>query len=158
MKKTRSTKRALLMSVLAMVLCVSMLIGTTFAWFTDSVTSSNNRIQAGNLDIELYYQNDVTKDWTKVDEMTNIFKADTLWEPGHTEVIKLKIANEGSLALKYQLGVNIVSEVGSINAEGDPFKLSDYIYFGIVDGVQDFENRDKAISGVQHNAMLIKQG
>ncbi len=160
MTKTKSTKRALLMSALAMVLCVSMLIGTTFAWFTDSVTSSNNRIVAGNLDIELYYQNDETNDWVQVNSNTNIFKdpTETLWEPGHTEVVKLKIVNEGSLALKYQLGVNIVSEVGSINAEGDPFKLSDYIYFGIVDGVQDFENRDKAISGVQHNAMLIKQG
>ncbi len=160
MTKTKSTKRALLMSALAMVLCVSMLIGTTFAWFTDSVTSSNNRIVAGNLDIELYYQNDETNDWVQVDSNTNIFKdpTETLWEPGHTEVVKLKIVNEGSLALKYQLGVNIASEIGSINVEGNPFKLSDYIYFGIAEGEQDYANRDVAIQAVKANASLIKEG
>ena len=89
MKKGRGTKRALAMSVLAMVLCIAMLIGTTFAWFTDSVTSANNRIVAGNLDVELYYQNDETTEWTKVTSETNIFKdsKETLWEAGHTEVI-----------------------------------------------------------------------
>ena len=51
--KTTSTKRALVLSVLALVICVSMLVGTTFAWFTDEVTSGMNRIQAGNLDVEL---------------------------------------------------------------------------------------------------------
>ncbi len=157
MTKTKSTKSALLMSTLAMVLCISMLIGTTFAWFTDSVTSSNNRIVAGNLDIELYYQNDEKTEWTKVNDTTNIFKENTLWEPGHTEVIKLKIANEGSLALKYQLGVNIVKETGSINVEGDPFKLSDSIYFGVVDGAQDFE-RASAIEAVRDTAEQIKTG
>ncbi|MBR5279767.1 MAG: SipW-dependent-type signal peptide-containing protein [Clostridia bacterium] len=157
MTKTKSTKRALLMSALAMVLCVSMLIGTTFAWFTDSVTSSNNRIVAGNLDIELYYQNDETDTWVKVDGDTNIFKANTRWEPGHTEVIKLKISNEGSLALKYQLGVNIVKEVGSVNVKGDAFKLSDYIYFGVIDGEENYTERDSAVVGVA-DAVQIKEG
>lgn len=158
MTKTKSTKRALLMSVLAMVLCVSMLIGTTFAWFTDSASSTNNRIVAGNLDIELYYQNDETTDWTKVDDKTNIFKTETLWEPGHTEVVKLKIANEGSLALKYQLGVNIASEVGSVNVYGDPFKLSDYIYFGVAEDDEDYADRDSAIASVVNVASKIKEG
>ncbi len=158
MTKTKSTKRALLMSALALVMCVSMLVGTTFAWFTDSVTSSNNRIVAGNLDIELYYQNDEMDDWVQVDSNTNIFKKETLWEPGHTEVIKLKIANEGSLALKYQLGVNIVSELGSVNMAGDPFRLSDYIYFGIAEGEQDYAGRDEAIKAVDAGASLIKEG
>ena len=160
MKKARGTKRALAMSVLAMVLCIAMLIGTTFAWFTDSVTSANNRIVAGNLDVELYYQNDETTEWTKVTSETNIFKdsKETLWEPGHTEVIKLKIANEGSLALKYQLGVNIASEIGSINVEGDPFKLSDYIYFGVAEGEQTYKDRDSAVASVAKDAFKIKEG
>jgi predicted ribosomally synthesized peptide with SipW-like signal peptide len=111
-----------------------MLIGTTFAWFTDSVTSANNIIKSGNLDVELYYQAEGQTDWTKVTENTNVFKEDTLWEPGHTEVVKLKVVNEGSLALKYNLGVNVASEVGSVNVKGEAFKLSDYIKFGIVDG------------------------
>jgi len=53
MTKTRSTKRALLMSGLALLMCVSMLIGSTFAWFTDSVTSAGNKIVAGTLNIDM---------------------------------------------------------------------------------------------------------
>ena len=55
MTKTRSTKRALLTSGLVLIMCITMLIGTTFAWFTDSVTSGRNQIVAGNLDVELEY-------------------------------------------------------------------------------------------------------
>ena len=55
MTKKRSTKRALLLSALSLLMCVSMLIGSTFAWFTDSVTSGKNKIQSGNLDVELYF-------------------------------------------------------------------------------------------------------
>ena len=61
MTNTKSTKRALLASVMALLLCFSMLLSTTFAWFTDSVTSGNNIIKSGNLDIELEYWNGT--DW-----------------------------------------------------------------------------------------------
>ena len=55
MTNAKSTKKALIASVLSLVLCFTMLLGTTFAWFTDSVTSSNNIIKAGNLDVEMYW-------------------------------------------------------------------------------------------------------
>ena len=144
MKNRKSTKRALISSVLALVLCFSMLVGTTFAWFTDSVTSANNIIMSGNLDVELYFQVEGQTDWTKVTENTNIFKENALWEPGHTEVVKLKVVNEGSLALKYNLGVNVASEIGSVNANGEAFKLSEYIKFAVIDGAQTY-TRDEAI-------------
>ena len=76
MAKKKSTKKALLTSVLALTLSSSMLVGTTFAWFTDSVTSSGNIIQTGTLDVELYYQREGESDWTKVTEKTNVFKED----------------------------------------------------------------------------------
>ena len=157
MTKQTSTKKTLLTSVLSLVLCMAMLIGTTFAWFTDNVTSKNNIIKSGNLDIEMYYQNDTVKEWTKVTSETNIFKNDTLWEPGHTEVVKLKVVNEGTLALKYQLGINVESETGSVNMHGDPFKLSDYIYFGLVDGEKNY-TRETAIESVEKEAVAIASG
>ena len=55
MTNTKNTKRALLSSVMALFLCFAMLLGTTYAWFTDSVTSSGNIIKSGTLDVELYY-------------------------------------------------------------------------------------------------------
>ena len=155
MRKNRSTKRALLMSGLALFACISMLVGSTFAWFTDSVVSANNIIKSGNLDVELYYQVEGQTDWAKVDENTNVFMKDALWEPGHTEVVKLKVVNEGSLALKYQLGVNVASEIGSVNVYGDSFKLSDYIKFGIVEGDQSY-TRDTAVAAVDATANWLK--
>lgn len=155
MTKKHSTKRALALSVLSLVLCFSMLLGTTYAWFTDSVSSANNIITAGNLDVELYYQVEGQEDWTKVTETTNVFKENALWEPGYTEVVKFKVANEGSLALKYQLGVNIVGETGSVNANGENFELSDYIKYGVVNGDQDY-TRDQAITAVNETAATLK--
>lgn len=155
MTKKHSTKKALIASVLSLLLCFSMLVGTTFAWFTDSVTSTNNIITAGNLDVELYYQAEGQTDWTKVTNTTNVFKENTLWEPGHTEVVKLKVVNEGTLALKYQLGVNVASEVGSVNVNDKAFKLSDFIKFGIVDGAHTY-TRDQAIAAVDATATALK--
>ena len=60
--KKQNTKRALLLSALSLLLCVCMLVGSTFAWFTDSVTSANNIIKSGNLDVELYYQTEGQSD------------------------------------------------------------------------------------------------
>ena len=134
MNNKKSTKRALLSSVLSLVLCMAMLIGTTFAWFTDSVSSKNNIIKSGNLDVEMeYYDGD---SWEKVTADTNVFEENTLWEPGHTEVVYLKVSNLGSLALKYNLGINIVNEIESINVAGEALRLSDHIEFGAIEGVE----------------------
>lgn len=157
MAKNHSAKKTLHASALSLLLCVAMLVGTTFAWFTDSVSSANNVITAGNLDVELYYQAEGQNNWTQVSASTNVFKENSLWEPGHTEVIKLKVVNEGNLALKYKLGVNVASETGSTNADGDPFKLSDFIKFGIVDGAQTY-TRDEAVAAVNASATALKAG
>ena len=145
------TKRALLGSVIALILCMAMLVGTTFAWFTDSVVSGKNQIVAGNLDVELEYL--VDGEWVTVEEATNIF-GNSLWEPGHTEVVSLRVSNAGTLALKYQLGINVVDEKTSINAAGKELKLSDYIEFGIVNG--QFADRESARAAVQNAAKLTE--
>ncbi len=105
MKKTNSTKRALFASLVSILLCISMLLGSTFAWFTDSVTAPNNQIIAGDLDIELYHSNR-TDNGERVGESTPLFDDVTLWEPGAVAYENLKIANEGTLALEYLLSVN----------------------------------------------------
>ena len=134
MTKT-TTKRALIASIFSLVLCASMLIGTTFAWFTDSVTSGKNTIVAGNLDIEVYYaypsdvvNGDIPEDsWKRVTADKSLFNNDALWEPGYTEVVYFKIVNNGSLALKYLMSTKIVSETPGINKAGKEFKLSEYL-------------------------------
>ena len=150
------TKRTLLVSSVSLLLSFAMLLGTTFAWFTDSVTSANNIITSGNLDVKLYYLNDEVTTWAEVGANTNVFKADTLWEPGHVEVVELKVVNAGSLALKYQLGVNVASETGSVNVDGKEFKLSDYIKYGIVDG-EFTGNREAAVAAVEGSAAALNE-
>ena len=152
MTNSKITKRAFVLSLLSLLLCCSMLVGTTFAWFTDSVTSANNRIVAGNLDVELYYKLDVNDaEWKKVTAETELFDDNALWEPGFTQVIYLKVVNEGSLALKYQIGMNIVDEIKGVNVAGEEFSLSDFIMFGTDEAETESEfaaNRDAARAAI----------
>ena len=128
----KATKRALLTSVMALVMCVVMLVGTTFAWFTDTASTGVNKIQAGNLDVELLMHNG--SDYVNISKDKNpIFGSDestvaqnnnlnTLWEPGKTQVAYLAIKNEGNLALKYKVALNVTNP-----ADGkDLYKVMQY--------------------------------
>ena len=112
MKTQHSTKKTLLSSVIALTLCIAMLIGTTFAWFTDSVTSSNNRIQSGNLEVDFLMDKAEDGNYVSIaDGEGDIFSEATgngiLWEPGKTEIVYLAVENLGSLALKYNIVLDI---------------------------------------------------
>jgi len=121
----KSTKHALLSSVMALFLCFTMLLGTTFAWFTDSAATGSNVITAGNLDIVVEYTLD-GENWAELDNATNLFQKG-LWEPGHTEVVALRIKNNGTLALKYAANMNIVSETVGKTEDGEDIVLSDIL-------------------------------
>ena len=150
----KSTKRALITSALAILMCVAMLIGTTFAWFTDTASTGVNKIQAGNLDIELSYKNSTSGQFEKADKNTPVFSNNALWEPGHVEYAVLNVKNIGTLALKYKLGINIANEVGSTNVLNKEFKLSDYIKFGVVNGDLSDKTRDEMVAAVTDGKLI----
>ncbi len=116
MTNTKSTKRALLSSAVALFLCFAMLLGTTFAWFTDSAVSSGNVIKAGTLDVEMHWaegtEDPANVEWKDASEGA-IFNCDK-WEPGYTDAKHIKISNEGNLALKYQLAIIPTGEVSKL--------------------------------------------
>lgn len=127
--KIRNTKRALILSALSLLACVSMLVGSTFAWFTDSVTSSGNKIQAGKLDVQLFMDmgdgyEEITNESASIFDMINNkaqnVNADTLWEPGKTQVAYLKIVNAGNLALKYTVALKVY------DVEKDLYEVMEY--------------------------------
>ncbi len=129
MTKQKSTKRAFLLSALSLLLCASMLIGSTFAWFTDSVTTAGNKIQAGTLDIQLLMNADGNGYKDISDSTAPIFgtgsiaqnnNAETLWEPGKTQVAYLAIKNNGDLALKYKVALDVE------NVAEDLYKVMEY--------------------------------
>ena len=157
------TKQALFLSALSLLVCISMLIGTTFAWFTDSVSSVNNIIQSGNLDVVLEYKTDWNDGWQEVGT-DPLFDQNALYEPGYTETVFLRVSNAGSLALKYELKVEIIEEIEGTNVYNETFKLSDSLQVGsyvqdeIVDGANDadilfpsmFGTRSAAKSSIQN--------
>ena len=149
MKQNKSAKRSLVFSVLSLLLCCAMLVGTTFAWFTDSVTSGNNKIVAGNLDVELYHSSATVTD-EKVTEKTMLF-VQQLWEPGVAVFENFKVANEGTLALKYQLMVNFTNAVKTPSGK----TLADVLKVGVVEGGVDVKGtRDAVVRSVQNWAPL----
>ena len=160
MNNKRATKRALLTSVMALVMCVVMLVGTTFAWFTDTASTGVNKIQAGNLDIEMEYKNNTTGgEFKPVDTDKKVFNEEALWEPGHVEYVVLRVSNAGSLALKYKLGINIANEVGSTNVYNNAFNLSDYIHFAVLDDDQSSLGRDDLVAAAERvGSKLINEG
>ena len=133
MTNTKSTKRALLVSVMAMVICFTMLLGTTFAWFTDSETSRNNIIKSGNLDVSFEYsETGADGTWTALTNSTKVFKEPALWEPGYVEVVYLKVDNVGTLDLNYRLGVKIVEETTGTNVNDETLTLSKHIKYAVI--------------------------
>ena len=136
MTKTNN-KKALLSSAFALVVSVAMLIGTTFAWFTDTASTAVNKIQAGNLDITVEYAKEKMNDdgtlageltgWAPIDNATNVFDPNALWEPGRTEYVVFRITNNGNLALKYKLSLETLAQKPGINKAGKEFYLADYL-------------------------------
>ena len=146
----KQTKRTLWASALSLVLCVAMLVGSTFAWFTDSVTSGKNQIVAGNLDVEFEYTTDFNT-WNSVQDATDLFDANAFWEPGYTQAVYLRARNVGTLALKYNFGMRINAETAGTNVNGDSFKLSEHLKYGIVENqTAVFADRSTAINAIKN--------
>ena len=107
MNNKKATKRALLTSVTALVMCVVMLAGTTFAWFTDTASTGVNKIQAGNLDVDIVGEDGKTLDGKTLNFVNKENQSNILWEPGATFFTQgFKIVNKGNLALKYKVVVS----------------------------------------------------
>ena len=138
MNTKKATKRALLTSVMALVMCVVMLVGTTFAWFTDTASTGVNKIQAGNLKVDIIgadSENHVSMlSFTKAGATDAEAGAEILWEPGCRYLTEgFRIANKGNLALKWKAQVN----KGATAANEGNFDLLDVINFYLVTKAAD---------------------
>ena len=151
MTNRKSTKRALLGSIMAMVLCLAMLVGATFAWFTDTASTGVNKIQAGKLDVALEMK-DAAGQWVSAEGKTlNWVKAaageQVLWEPGCTYTLpELRVVNNGNLALKYKIQITGI--------QGDA-KLNEVINWTINDAAIDL-TEGHLTAGQQGDAFTIK--
>ena len=162
MTDSKTTKRALAASIGCMALCVVLLVGTTFAWFTDTASTSVSQVTSGTLDVELYYANNATggegSEWTKAGDSTTLYflqsssegtvsqGANILWEPGCTYSLPaLQVKNSGSLALKYKIEITGI--------KGDA-KLNEAIEWTINDEKLDSDH--SLAAGATSGALTIK--
>ncbi len=144
MNNAKTTRKALLTSVVALVICVTMLMGTTFAWFTDTATVAVNTIKSGNLKIDLlnsegasvkgdslgFVKLNADGTTTLIDEENNPI----LWEPGCRYVLEpVTLVNKGNLWAKYTVSISGVN--GIVNDGNSEYRLTDVIevYEGEVD-------------------------
>ena len=139
-REVTRTTRALIASIVAMVLCCAMLIGTTYAWFTDVSSASVSDIHSGNLRAELYKV--IGNAEIKVNEETNLFDENVLWELGHTEVAYLKVSNEGNLDLKYRLTINVTNKTIGKTHDGADIDLSQYLRFAVIETASQYSSGD----------------
>ena len=143
----KATKRALLTSVMALVMCVVMLVGTTFAWFTDTASTGVNKIVSGNLKVDIIGENSdshiETLNFTKAGTVVGTDAAAAiLWEPGCRYVTEgFRIANKGNLALKWKAQVN----KGTTAANEGNFDLLDVIDFYLVTKAADGTKTETAL-------------
>ena len=161
MRKSKLIKRALLTSILTLLMSVTCLIGTSFAWFTDTASVSIKKIEAGNLDITVEAKNpnydenvEGSKQWEDAENKTIEWvdsegkaiqdQANILWEPGSTyKLQELRISNSGDLALKYKI---VISGIGG-NA-----KLNKAITWTIqLDGVTYDANKEYELNANDNN-------
>ena len=145
MTKTNS-KKALLSSAFALVLSVAMLIGTTFAWFTDTASTGVNKIVSGNLKVDIIGENSDSHieklNFTKAATTDAEAGAEILWEPGCRYLTEgFRIANKGNLALKWKAQVN----KGTTAANEGNFDLLDVIDFYLVTKAADGTETETAL-------------
>jgi len=126
-------KSKLLALTLALLISFGAITGSTIAWFTDEVTSANNIIKAGALDVDVYCGNPADKE--SIQNKTTLFNDVTLWEPGAVAWENLTVVNTGTLSFQYEMVINAINE--NKMTDGTDAQLSQVLKVGFVDGLID---------------------
>ncbi len=110
----KAVKRSIILCALSLALCVALLVGSTFAWFSDSITNSGNTISAGSLQAQWSYRtlNDDTAAYEPVSEELALFSSDTVWQPGEPHGYDFKVENVGSVDFEWELTIDLADTAG----------------------------------------------
>lgn len=137
----RSVKALLICTALCCIIAVSMIIGINIAWNNSPLSSapeqSANSLVTNNLEVSVEQIN-LDGTLTAIEKDTLLFGEDTVWTPGHAEIVYLVVTNKEETVVNYSIGVNFADSAAAKNAAGEEVKLSDVLHFGIVDSLNDF--------------------
>ncbi len=130
MNRRKFTKIAFGCSVCLLVLWAVLGVHTTIAWYKDETPVAKNTFDIQELDLVVHHK--VGDDWEVVDEDTKLFNEEALYEPGYTQVVYLKIENNGDVDFDYKMAVDMISFVPGQSVLGNPIYLPNYLKFGAI--------------------------
>lgn len=159
------TKIALVLSVAMIFIWIALGTGTSLAWFTDVTPVDRNVLNVGVLEVEVDYLNE-NGEWKSIEAVTDVFDDEALYEPGYTQVVKLRVRNIGNVPFDYKTAVTVFDYDDGVNVFGARFNLQDYLKFGVVDSdsIAELEQkledrnaaRDEAVMGLPLNTYSTK--
>lgn len=139
-------------SLLCLVLCVSMFLGTSYAWFISEVNNVENEIYVGTLKVGLYKDNE-----SLINSTEKLFDGNVRWEPGYTYLETIKVTNEGDLAFNYELTFTDGTITDKSNAPLQAEKLKEVAdYFAV--WVWDYRANENAAPQTTSYTELITDG
>lgn len=130
MNRRKFTKIAFVFSVCLLVLWSLLGIQSTIAWYRDETPVAKNTFDIQELDLVVYHK--VGDDWEEVDKDTKLFNEEALYEPGYTQVVYLKIENNGDVDFDYKMAVDMISFVPGESVLGNTIYLPNYLKFGAI--------------------------
>ena len=149
MKRSSTTKKALFISTCALLFSMLMMAGSTFAWFTDSVSSGTNTITTGKLDVQLLHTNQHVTTAEEVGQNTLLFTdkegKSIDWEPGAVAYENFTVKNSGDLALNYRLALDL-NNANTIAGTNPQLSLKDVLKVKVLDhAVGDADLSEEAL-------------
>ena len=136
--KQNKRKLAFGLSICLFLIWWALGTGATLAWFSD-IEEVRNRFRIGILNMDVSYRNDIVEEYTPRQATTKAFNDQALYEPGYTQVVYLKIDNQGDLAFNYKIAVTIEGYTNGKNAQYQDIYLPDYLRYGVVFGKTEAE-------------------
>ena len=131
LQKKKWRKAALALSAFLFVLWWALGTGATLAWFSDTDTV-RNEFQIGLLDLNVSYKNDIVTGYTPLQGATKAFNDEALYEPGFTQIVYLKIDNNGDVDFNYKVAITVEKVIKGKNAWGEDIYLPNYLRYGVV--------------------------
>lgn len=128
--QTTYKRIALILSLCALVIWGILGTGTSLAWFTDTSDTVSNIFHFADFDVAVSHRLE-DGSWDPIDEKTDIFDKEALYEPGYVQVVYLKVENNGSVPFEFFTAVNVNGCIEATNVFGQPFMLQDHLKFGI---------------------------
>lgn len=131
MYKKHFSRMALITSLLLIIIWSMMGIGTSLAWFADTDEETKNIFHFAEFDLSVEYR-DENGVYRNLECATEVFDDEALYEPGYTQIVYLRVTNNGTVPFKFKSAVRVTDYNLPTNVFGQKFNLQEHLRFGLV--------------------------